>query len=260
MRRYIPLIVIVIFGFAMALAMVSPTLGQDGGEKPHWTYEGEEGPEHWGDLSEEYALCGEGMSQSPIDFTDISAEDVLDIEFNYNPSALNIVNNGHAIQVNYDDGSSITVDGTTYNLLQFHFHLPSEHTIDGEYFAMELHLVHADADGNLAVVGVMLAEEMEDNDAYAELWANAPTEEGEVTVEGTSINAADLLPDYHGVFTYSGSLTTPPCSEGVLWMVMTEPSYLSSAQINAFAENFFEGTNRPVQPINERDIAFDFWQ
>ena len=232
----------------MALLAAGPSFAQE--PHPHWTYEGEEGPDHWGDLSPDYALCSTGHSQSPIDIGQVAVDDVPAIEFNYGPSVLNILNNGHTIQVNYIPGSSITFDGVEYQLIQFHFHHPSEHSIGGQSFDMELHLVHRDADENLAVVGVLLEAGDTDNPAYVPIWENAPSEtmEEAETVEGVMINAIDLLPEDFHVFTYSGSLTTPPCSEGVRWLVLTEPVTLSSSQIETFGMNLFEINNRPVQP------------
>lgn len=224
---------------------------------PHWTYEGEEGPAEWGELSEDYALCSTGVEQSPIDILAPESGDLSDITFNYEPSALTIKNNGHTIQVDYAEGSSITVDGTEYFLKQFHFHHPSEHTLAGVVYPMEMHLVHADADGNLAVVGVMIREGAADNAAFDSVWANLPTETVEPTaIDGATVSAADLLPADHTYDTYSGSLTTPPCSENVKWMVLTTPIELSVEQIAAFTD-IFELNARPVQPLNDRTVTQD---
>jgi len=218
----------------------------------HWGYEGAEGPTHWGDLNEAYTACKDGMAQSPIDITNPSGAELGEITFNYVPSAVNILNNGHTVQVNYDQGSYIEVDGTRYNLLQFHFHAPSEHAIAGKLAEMELHLVHSDADGNLAVVGVMLYEGKENN-AYHPVMDNLPAEENPETNAGTTVNAFDLLPNEKTYYTYPGSLTTPPCSEGVRWLLLNTPVELSSAQIEAYTDIYL-GNNRPVQPLNDRTI------
>jgi carbonic anhydrase len=224
-------------------------------EHPHWGYEGEGGPEHWGELSEEYELCETGVEQSPIDLSGETEQDLANIQFSYEPSAINILNNGHTIQVNYDEGSSIEVNGTRYQLLQFHFHAPSEHTEDGESFPAELHLVHADADGNLAVVGILL-EEGQESAALAPVWLHLPAQEGEVeTVEG-SVDAAGFLPEEQATYRYSGSLTTPPCSEGVSWFVMMEPVEISAEQLQQLAV-IIEGSNRPIQELGERDLLGD---
>jgi carbonic anhydrase len=222
----------------------------------HWSYEGEEGPEHWGEMSEDFALCGEGMEQSPIDIAMAEETELVDLEFNYADTEVNILNNGHTIQVNYDEGSTAMIEGVEYNLLQFHFHTPSEHTIDGEPAALEMHLVHADADSNLAVVGVMLMVGEEDNEALAALWDVLPAEEMEAMDAGMAVNVMDLMPEDHTYFHYYGSLTTPPCSEGVNWNVLTTPVMVSEAQLEAF-EGIFEMNARPVQPINDRELLVD---
>ncbi|RME46322.1 MAG: carbonic anhydrase family protein [Caldilineae bacterium] len=217
----------------------------------HWGYEGENGPEHWGELSPDFATCSTGTEQSPVDIPASAPINAANIVFNYQPTALNIVNNGHTIQVNYDEGSSMQVEGKTYNLLQFHFHAPSEHTLDGQYSDMEMHLVHQSADGEYAVVGVMLKRGAE-NPAYAPVMNNLPPTEGEPeTISGVSVNAADLLPADQSYYRYNGSFTTPPCTEGVKWFVLTAPVELSDAQVSAF-EQIYSGNYRPVQPLNNR--------
>ena len=217
----------------------------------HWTYEGDTGPQYWGDLDASYAACGVGTSQSPVDIPLDAPMDAGEVVPAYTDSALRIVNNGHAIQVDYDEGSFVEIAGSTWELDQFHLHSPSEHTIAGENAAMEMHLVHSDADGSLAVVGVLLVEGA-DNPAFAPVWDNMPADEGDpVTVEGITINATDLLPadpDYYG---YVGSLTTPPCTEGVPWHVLSTPVELSDEQITRFRA-IHDGTNRPTQALNER--------
>lgn len=226
-------------------------------EPPHWEYEGEAGPVHWGELSEEYALCATGQSQSPIDLFDAASTDLTDIVFNYQPSDLTIKNNGHTVQVDYAPGSTITVDGVDYELKQFHFHHPSEHAVDGVIYPLEMHLVHADADGNLAVVGVFIKEGQDDNAAFAPVFENLPTEKVDATaIDGVSVDAAALLPAEHAFYTYSGSLTTPPCSEGVHWIVLSTPVTLSPAQIQQFAA-VFPLDARPLQALNGRDLSED---
>ena len=217
----------------------------------HWTYEGEEGPDKWGELDETFATCSTGVEQSPIDIPASATVNPADIVFNYNPTALTISNNGHAIKVDYDAGSSIEVNGTTYNLLQFHFHALSEHTIDGNYAPVEMHLVHQSDAGEFAVVGVMLNEGSE-NTAYAPVWDNLPAVEGDPeAIAATTVNAADLLPAEQTYYRYNGSFTTPPCTEGVNWFVMSTPVELSEAQVTAF-EQIYSNNYRPVQPLNDR--------
>jgi carbonic anhydrase len=222
----------------------------------HWTYEGEEGPEFWGELDANYALCGTGRAQSPIDIAGEQAVGLQDIVFNYQPSELNIFNNGHTIQANYDAGSSIVYNETAYELVQFHFHHPSEHTIAGQVFDMELHLVHRDANGDLAVVGILLNQGEADNEALAPIFANLPAEKGDPQAAGVTIDAATFLPADHLYYTYTGSLTTPPCSQDVRWLLLEIPQEISEAQFEAFA-SLFELNARPVQPLNNRDLLED---
>ena len=221
----------------------------------HWGYEGEGGPENWGDLNSDYEVCGTGMEQSPIDLTDAELMDLENIGFSYRESAINILNNGHTIQIKYDEGSSIDINGQSFELLQFHFHAPSEHAVNGQLYPAEMHLVHADNEGRLAVVGVLIAEGAE-NPAFAPVWENLPHEETEAIATGMIVNAADLLPTQQVFYRYNGSLTTPPCSQGVLWSVMESPVEMSAQQIGAFTD-IFQGTNRPVQPINTRTLQLD---
>jgi carbonic anhydrase len=245
--------------FLMNLLLFSAmvTVAQEDDHPPHWAYEGEVGADHWGELSKDFALCADGSAQSPINITDATALDLTTIGFDYGETALNIFNNGHTIQVGVDEGSSITHNEIAYNLLQFHFHHPSEHTIDGEAAAMEIHFVHMDPNsGNLAVVGVMLTESEDDNAAYADIFSNLPTEAGDPQASDITLNLDDLLPTERTYFTYNGSLTTPPCSEIVRWLLLDTPVELSAAQIDAFG-SIFEANARPVQPLNDRDLFVD---
>ncbi len=223
---------------------------------PHWEYEGtEDGPAQWGSLDDRFAACSQGKAQSPIDLNSPIAGNFTDIKFDYLPSALNIFNNGHTIQVKYDAGSSITFNETRYDLLQFHFHHPSEHTLNGETFAMELHFVHQSAAGNLAVVGVMISEGNE-NEALKSVFDNLPTTKGDPQPTELMTDASKIIPQNAGYFTYSGSLTTPPCTEGVRWLVLNQPLELSAEQIETFSR-IFELDARPVQPLNDRDLLED---
>ena len=220
-----------------------------------WGYEGTHGPEHWGSLDPGFAVCSTGREQSPIDLTDAEPGALSEIGFDYAPSPISILNNGHTIQVNYEPGSGIVLGGTRYELDQFHFHHRSEHTVDGADFPLEMHLVHASADGGLAVVGVFLAEGGV-NEALAPVFGQMPDESGPAAmVEGT-VDASALLPARRTTWRYPGSLTTPPCSEGVSWLVMTEPVTASREQIEAFRV-LFPGNNRPVQPLNGRRLVTD---
>ncbi len=221
----------------------------------HWGYEGAEGPEHWGSLDPGFAACSDGREQSPIDLTGAEPGALSEIAFDYAPSPISILNNGHTIQVDYQPGSAIVLDGTRYGLVQFHFHHRSEHTVDGADFPLEMHLVHASADGALAVVGVFL-EEGEANEALAPVWRGLPAEPGPAAIIEGSLDANALLPERRTTWRYAGSLTTPPCTEGVSWLVMTDPVTASSEQIEAF-RTLFPVNNRPVQPLNGRRLVTD---
>ncbi|MCK4938540.1 MAG: carbonic anhydrase family protein [Methanosarcinales archaeon] len=216
----------------------------------HWGYEGEAGPEHWAELG--YPDCS-GNEQSPIDIPVGTSLHSDDISFNYNLTALNIVNNGHSIKVEYDEGSSIEVENNTYQLLQLHFHYLSENTIMGEHSDMEMHLVHQSDDGEYAVVGVMM-EPGSENSAYAPIWEHMPAEVGDVeTISGVNVSAVELLPENRTYYRFDGSFTTPPCTEGVKWFLMGTPVELSTEQIDAF-KVIYSNNYRPVQPLNDREF------
>jgi carbonic anhydrase len=219
----------------------------------HWAYTGHAGPSEWGTMSPEFSVCKLGKFQSPIDIRGAKPADLPAIKFDYKPSALKIIDNGHTIQVNYAPGSSIDVGGVRYELLQFHFHKPSEEKINGKAHAMVAHLVHKNAEGKLAVVAVLLdkggASELIDT-----LWKNIPPEKGKENVIGsTTIDVAKLLPDTRDYYTFQGSLTTPPCSEGVTWFVLKTPVKIADAEIAAFGK-IYPLNARPVQPLNGRSI------
>ena len=166
------------------------------------------------------------------------------------------INNGHTIQVNYSEGDTLSVGEQSYELNQYHFHSPSEHTLEGNHFPMEMHMVHKASDGSLAVIGVFI-EEGSHNPAFDPIWANLPGEKGvESHFESVNVDIDELLPESQTTYRYDGSLTTPPCSEGVKWFIATEPIALSSEQIQAFTA-LITGNNRPVQPLNDRTVVTD---
>jgi len=216
----------------------------------HRTYEGEAGPEAWGDLSADFKVCSLGMEQTPIDLKGTVRAETGAIEPSFQQMPLTIHNNGHTIQVNCAPGSRTVIAGQAFDLLQFHFHHPSEHLLSGRTFDLELHFVHKSAEGRLAVLGIFIRPGAE-NAALAPIWAAMPREAGEPQQIGTSINPAALLPADRKHFRYKGSLTTPPCSEGVLWTVFKDPIEASSDQIRQFAE-LFPVNARPVQSLNSR--------
>ncbi|MCY0964068.1 carbonic anhydrase [Parathalassolituus penaei] len=238
---------ILLAGAVMAFAGVPVVLGAGA----HWEYEGAEGPEHWGDLDAAYTACKVGKNQSPVDISGGVDAELPPITFNYVTRGDTVLNNGHTVQVNYLPGSSIEVNGHKYELKQFHFHAPSENTINGESFPMEGHFVHADADGNLAVVGVMFREG-EMNDTLQIAWDQLPMEASEPEALTGTLNAARMLPDNRDYYQFSGSLTTPPCSEGVNWMVLKGVVTASPEQLKQFTAAVHHANNRPVQPLNAR--------
>ncbi len=219
---------------------------------PQWGYEGATNPAKWGKIGRDFATCELGVDQSPIDIAGAVKGKPIQIAFNYKPSPLNVVNNGHSIQVQYAPGSTISIDGTEYALLQFHFHTPSEHQIAGKAAAMELHFVHRNAAGKLAVVGVMMNEGKE-HPLIAKVWKAIPPTGQTNAISNNNIDASNLLPPSKSYYTYDGSLTTPPCSEGVKWYILTAPITVSSSQIREFAK-FYPVNARPLQPTHTRRI------
>ena len=225
-------------------------------EAVSWGYEAENGPDVWGQLSPEYGLCSAGIHQSPIDLVNPTPAQLSPITFNYQPTSLNIHNTGNTIEVAYSKGSWIEVDGTKYYLLQFHFHAPSEHTVAGNLSDMEMHLVHESEDGTLAVIGVLI-KSGSINTAFNTFWHYLPSVPGEPEqIDGVTLNAFDLLPSAKYTYRYNGSLTTPPCSEDVKWFVLTTPIEMSQSQIAAF-KAIMSDNNRPVQPLNGRELLVD---
>jgi carbonic anhydrase len=222
-----------------------------GGEKhaAHWGYDGEMGPERWG---KEFPTCAKGKSQSPLDIRGPFVKTRTVVTTDYKDGPLKLVNNGHTIQVNVTPGSKIRIDGVPHELLQFHFHRPSEEKVDGKPMAMVVHFVHKSADGKLAVLGVLLKEGNE-NPGIKTLWANMPMEEGpEVAPEGVRFNPANLLPREFDFYSYEGSLTTPPCTEGVRFFILKSTVNVAKEQVAAFP---FKRNARPVQELNGREIT-----
>ncbi len=219
----------------------------------HWGYSGEGGPEHWSTLSPEFAACGQGKNQSPINLTGFVEAEMKPIALSYTGLATEILNNGHAIQANYSAGSTMTINGHVFELKQFHFHSPSENQIDGEYFPMEAHFVHADTDGNLAVIAVMY-KIGDENKGMKKLWAQMPEEHGNKEALASQVRADDLMPADKDYYRFNGSLTTPPCTEGVTWLVLKNPVTVSEAQVKQFTGVMKHPTNRPVQAVNARPV------
>lgn len=225
------------------------------GHSSPWSYSGQNGPNKWGLLKSEYATCGKGRMQSPINLQGPAVKGKVDIEFRYQASILEVLNNGHTFQVNYGTGSHIMVNGDRFDLLQFHFHSPSEHGKDGVRYPIEAHLVHKNAKGQLAVVGVFM-ESGSENISLMEMWDHMPMHAGPAkAIKRVAINAADLVPSGTQFYRYMGSLTTPPCSEGVNWFVANEPISVSPDQIKKFVQAVGGENARPLQALNNRLLA-----
>ena len=234
----------------LGIALTAPADAQP----HHFAYSGDTAPSKWGSLSPEWRACAEGKNQSPVDLSTFVEAKLPPLELKYSTLGVDIVNNGHAVQVDYRKGSQIKADGHQFELKQFHFHSPSEHTLNGKSFPMEMHLVHADKDANLAVVSVLMSEAPADNPVLSKLWTQMPAKAGDKNTLQAKVNVMDLLPKSKDYYRYSGSLTTPPCSEGVRWYVMKQPTAVSKAQIEAFRKAVGAANNRPPQPINARAV------
>lgn len=237
----------------LAMGVLFPLPAWAAQSLPSWSYGGAANPTQWGDLSQNFASCQLGQAQSPINLGEATEGAADPITFAYQPTPLSVTNTGHTIQVNYAPGSQITLDGQPYELLQFHFHTPSEHTIQGKASALELHFVHRNSAGKLAVVGVMINAGAE-NTLIDQVWNAIPAAGDTKTVPTILINGADLLPKNHEYFSYEGSLTTPPCSEGVKWNVLVEPITISAAAIDAF-QALYPVNARPLQAVHDRKVV-----
>ncbi|SFV04813.1 carbonic anhydrase [Pseudoduganella namucuonensis] len=238
--------------FAIAALMACAAGAAMAGDGSHWTYEGEAGPEQWAKLSPDNYACS-GKNQSPVDVKGTIHAALTPLKMDYHAGGNEVLNNGHTLQVGFQPGSSLMLDGERFELKQYHFHAPSENLIKGQSYPLEVHLVHADKDGNLAVVAVMFKEGAE-NKALTALWPQLPKEAGAKAALGAPLSAAALLPAKRAYYRFSGSLTTPPCSEGVRWLVMKAPVTVSKEQVASFAALIHHPNNRPVQSLNGRVI------
>lgn len=218
----------------------------------HWDYAGEAGPQAWGELKPDFKTCSTGQRQSPIDIRDGIQVQLEAITFDYRPSSFTVIDNGHTVQVNVAPGNSISVGGQRYELLQFHFHRPSEERINGRQFDMVVHLVHKGPEGRLAVVAVLLDRGSAQPIVQA-VWNALPLEKHLEVPAPAAIDLNQLLPQDKRYYTYMGSLTTPPCSEGVLWMVMKQPVPIAPEQINIFTR-LYPMNARPIQQVSGRLI------
>ena len=220
-------------------------------EGAHWTYEGTTGPDHWGDVDAASNVCSVGSQQSPIDIIGSIKAQLPPLRIAWAKTADTIVNNGHTIQLNATNGSMLRFGGP-YSLLQFHFHRPSEHLIGGQRFPMEAHFVHAHASGALAVVGALMVAG-KPNPVFSKIVATMPRHEGETVKADPAINPNGLLPRRLAYYRYPGSLTTPPCSETVEWLLLTDPIQVADADIASFAE-LYAMNARPAQKANRRAV------
>lgn len=237
-----------------ASAEMPAASGHGGGHAGGWAYSGETGPDHRGKIEEDYEACGTGRMQSPVDLQGMAVNGQPKIVFDYKLTVPEVVNNGHTFQITYAPGSAVFVNGERFELLQFHFHSPSEHARDGQRYPMETHLVHKNAEGKLAVIGVFM-ERGNENLALMEIWDHMPAEAGPVAaVERVALNVRDLLPSGTQFHRYMGSLTTPPCSEGENWFVGDTTVTVSEAQIDKFLQTVGESA-RPLQALNNRLLA-----
>lgn len=232
--------------FMLATALTVSSLAM--ADEQHWSYEGADGPSHWG------GLCSSGKNQSPVDVHDAISAKLAPLSFKYQSMAQDVFNNGHTVQVTYAPGSELTVDSHHYQLKQFHFHAPSEDLLNGKRFPLEAHFVHADEDGNLAVVAVFV-EQGAANAALEKLGKDLPVRAGDKHDLDVKVAAAELMPKTRDYYRFSGSLTTPPCSEGVNWLVLKHPITASEQQIEQLHAAMGHDNARPVQPLNARIIV-----
>jgi len=218
----------------------------------HWAYDGEHGPEHWGDLSPDFVQCRVGVNQSPINIVDAVEADLPPLVLDYTTNAIDLVNNGHTAQMNVEPGSYLRVEGEEFELLQFHIHVPSEHWIDGEQFLLEVHYVHQNAAGELAVIAI-LYNEGEDPPKLARNILLIPSEVDSPVAYNVSLGNLAIVSMDKGYYRYNGSLTTPPCSEGVRWYVLKEILTVSKKRRDIFNELIGDDARGP-QPINARPV------
>ena len=241
--------VISIFVVVVVALMLSGT-GETKGA--HWSYNEDEGPKEWASLDEKYAMCAEGLNQSPINITNVVDANLSALLFEGDSKANSFSNNGHSIELSFSSANTFHADGKKYYLKQIHFHTPSENQVDGKSYPMEAHLVHASSTGQLAVVAVLF-EEGSENNVLNKLLRNLPENEGDRNELKSEVLGYEILPTSKEYYKFNGSLTTPPCTEGVKWFVLRTPVQLSTNQLNDFME-VMPTNNRPIQDINARTI------
>ncbi len=258
-KRHAAVIAAVVVTLASLGALALPSSSDHGASPPHWSYSGASGPDHWSSLDSSYAACGSGAAQSPIDLESHDAKPGKAGQFHidYEKGNVDLVNNGHTVQANVSDPKDTVVfDGDTYRLAQFHFHSPSEHTTDQKRFPLEIHFVNQDRAKHILVVGVMV-KLGDENPGLAPVFHSLPPPAGHASASaaGTPIpvDLASVLPRNHEAYVYNGSLTTPPCTEGVRWVVLSHPIEMSKDQVASFSK-MFPDNHRPLQKVNGREI------
>ena len=242
------LLAVLATGVLMSSAMAQTAAHKDA----HWEYKGKSGPTHWSELGEDFSSCKLGKAQSPIDIHGAKPTTLTPLAFHYTSSAGEIVNNGHTVQVNLEGGGSVQLDSGDYKLLQFHFHTPSEESINGKHYPLVAHMVHKNDKGELAVVAVLFKVGKE-NAALKQVFAGLPAKAGEKHALDAAIDMTAALPGKHDYYAYMGSLTTPPCSEGVHWQVMQQPVEISAQQLRSFRK-LYAMNARPIQLLNGRTV------
>ncbi len=218
----------------------------------NWSYVGQHGPSHWGEQSHAWRQCSEGRNQSPIDIRSTVKASLPPLALSYKQGGQQVLHNGHTLQVTFQGGSTLTLDGTVFELKQLHFHAPSENQIEGKSYPLEAHLVHADQNGNLTVLAVMF-EQGNANPVLAAPWAIMPSAHQQAPLS-PALNALTMLPADRSYYRFNGSLTTPPCSEGVRWLVLKQPVQASRQQLDQFRAAMGGDTNRPVQALFARQV------
>jgi carbonic anhydrase len=222
-------------------------------EKAHWDYGDKMGPSHWAELDSHNFMCDKGKNQSPVNIVPSDTTQLKEIDFKYTSSMKSIVNNGHTIQINMNPGSKINIENSSYELLQFHFHTPSENKINSVSYPLEAHFVHMNKKGQLAVVAVMFTP-TEKNNELTKLWQALPKKQFKTEALSIADTAMTLLPKNKAYYRFNGSLTTPPCTEGVRWYVMKTPINVSKSQVETFHHAIHHNNNRPIQELNARVV------
>ncbi|MGO9336489.1 MAG: carbonic anhydrase [Terracidiphilus sp.] len=251
--RFPALAVLILSVASLAAAQTTPPAGAP------WDYEGKRGALTWGKLDPAYKACSQGHEQSPVDIRGARLNKALQpIEFHYISGPVTLENNGHTVIVHVDPGSYIVANGVRYDLVQFHFHHPAEEAVKGKLTDMDVHLVHKSADGKQAVVAIRMSEDRTTpaNAVLSELWPSLPTKTGQTGKVSDMVNPAGLLPPDRGYWTYMGSLTVPPCTEGVRWFIFEQEVTLSRDQLRAFGD-LFKVNSRPLQDLHGRRIEAD---